>query len=782
MGHKRLHASEHFSGGLDPIDISLLADSTGYLHLQNTDQYLDYGGASQISATQAKAAHTHISSDGTDHTYIDQDLRTTSSPSFSQISISTTPTDSSHVARKDYVDNLIEGLDWQESVVDIVTSAPGSPDDGARYIATTAWGSGSNNDIAIYDADTTSWSWISPDEGTAVWVEDVDLQYVYNGSSWVTFGSTSSHNNLSGLQGGQASEYYHLTSTQHTDLTDAGDSTLHYHTSDRNLANASGILSVTHGGTGVATFSAGIVTANGTNNLSTITDNHSQWDDAYSKRVDTWNAPFSFSSNAVSLLVLSDDLGVNGSNQLYVKDGGIDHNQLANTHNLTSDIDHDQLTNFDSSEHFTQDQITTVGTITSGIWHGTDIEDDYITSTLTGKTYNGLTVTTGADTFTLTRGTTDLTVSADCTLNQSLATSSSPTFGGLTLTGLSGVLKASAGVVSGSATIDDIGDGTSYKKMTADQYTWLDQDVGNGATPAFNSVTLNNAPVANSDAVRKDYVDNLIEGLDWQESVVNRVSSEPSSPADGARYIALTAWGAGTDDDIAVYDADTTSWSWISPDEGTAVWVEDEDVQYTYNGSNWVTFGSTTTHSNLSGLQGGTSNEYYHLTSAQHTDLTDSDDCTIHYHASDRARANHTGTQSCSTLSDLTTYDTGITSVGTIDTGTWNGDVIGDSYIDSTLTGKTYNGLTVTTGTDTFTLTKGTTDLTVNADCTIDQNLQTSANVEFAELKIKVYAQASEPTLGANEYMAIWKDTDDSDRVWLIFRRGDGDNVMVELA
>lgn len=59
-------------------------------------------------------------------------------------------------------------------------------------------------------------------------------------------------------------------------------------------------------------------------------------------------------------------------------------------------------------------------------------------------------------------------------------------------------------------------------------------------------------------------------------------------------------------------------------------------------------------HNSLSGLQGGTASEYYHLTSAQHTDLTDAGDSALHFHASDRARANHTGTQALATISDVT--------------------------------------------------------------------------------------------------------------------------------
>lgn len=49
------------------------------------------------------------------------------------------------------------------------------------------------------------------------------------------------------------------------------------------------------------------------------------------------------------------------------------------------------------------------------------------------------------------------------------------------------------------------------------------------------------------------------------------------------------------------------------------------------------------------------------------------------------------------------------------------------------------------------------------------------------ELKIKVFAQATEPTLNADEYMAIWKDTGEADRIYLLFRRGVGDQVAVEL-
>jgi hypothetical protein len=50
---------------------------------------------------------------------------------------------------------------------------------------------------------------------------------------------------------------------------------------------------------------------------------------------------------------------------------------------LNSDIDHDQLTNFASNEHFTQASITATGTIATGVWNGTAISDAYVANNIT---------------------------------------------------------------------------------------------------------------------------------------------------------------------------------------------------------------------------------------------------------------------------------------------------------------------------------------------------------------------------------------------------------------
>jgi len=124
------------------------------------------------------------------------------------------------------IDSKVNGVSWQEPVEDKdLTAPPGSPSAGDRYIvggsATGAW-SGHDYDVTEYDG--SAWSFVADVEGLAVYVKDEDKLYTNNGSAWVTFGSVSTHNNLSGLQGGQAGNYYHFTSAEHTNLAAAAAS------------------------------------------------------------------------------------------------------------------------------------------------------------------------------------------------------------------------------------------------------------------------------------------------------------------------------------------------------------------------------------------------------------------------------------------------------------------------------------------------------------------------------------------------------------------------------
>lgn len=73
---------------------------------------------------------------------------------------------------------------------------------------------------------------------------------------------------------------------------------------------------------------------------------------------------------------------------------------------------------------------------------------------------------------------------------QNLQTTSSPTFAGLTLTGLTGVLKATAGVIQGSATTDDLTEGKTNLYFTTAR--------AQGAFTPGTGITITAGTIANS--------------------------------------------------------------------------------------------------------------------------------------------------------------------------------------------------------------------------------------------------------------------------------------------
>ncbi|GAJ05167.1 unnamed protein product, partial [marine sediment metagenome] len=118
-----------------------------------------------------------------------------------------------------------------------------------------------------------------------------------------------------------------------------------------------------------------------------------------------------------------------------------------------------------------------------------------------------------------------------------------------------------------------------------------------------NKLTGLGTPVAGGDAATKDHVDSVIQGLDWQPSVLDELADPPGTPAEGARYLVIaTATGdwAGHEDDIAEWTG--TSWDFTTPNKGYAVWLEDVGRQKNYNGTAWVYFGSTVSHTSLTDM------------------------------------------------------------------------------------------------------------------------------------------------------------------------------------
>lgn len=120
---------------------------------------------------------------------------------------------------------------------------------------------------------------------------------------------------------------------------------------------------------------------------------------------------------------------------------------------------------------------------------------------------------------------------------------------------------------------------------------------------AFSAAISGVSPSSDSHLATKGYVDALIQGISWQEAVLNKtLVTSPLLPSLGDRHIIAGIggdWSGFAINDVVEYDG--VAWQKLTPVESFASWVEDEDVLYVYNGAAWVKFGSTVDHGNLLG-------------------------------------------------------------------------------------------------------------------------------------------------------------------------------------
>lgn len=194
-----------------------------------------------------------------------------------------------------------------------------------------------------------------------------------------------------------------------------------------------------------------------------------------------------------------------------------------------------------------------------------------------------------------------------------------------------------------SGTLDNIADGSTYKRVLASD---MSSGHVNQISDGTHTVTASDGRAHIDDATKhrqisdgttstttlwssqktSDTIGSVVRGVDWQDSVISytNTTSPPGSPSDYNRYLipagAGDAWSSHTLS-VAEYITASGGWVYMPPNEGWATWVEDEDKLYIYNGSSWVAMSSVIAHNSLSGLQGGTTNEYYHLTSTDYSSL-----------------------------------------------------------------------------------------------------------------------------------------------------------------
>ena len=102
----------------------------------------------------------------------------------------------------------------------------------------------------------------------------------------------------------------------------------------------------------------------------------------------------------------SADFSIVGSSGVGVTNSGTTITAVS----VPGEIDHDALLNFTSNEHFTQANITTVGTIDTGVWNGTSINTTYTAAKVTSiAAGDGIDVSSGTGDVTITAETASAT-------------------------------------------------------------------------------------------------------------------------------------------------------------------------------------------------------------------------------------------------------------------------------------------------------------------------------------------------------------------------------------
>lgn len=97
-----------------------------------------------------------------------------------------TPSGSNKYTTKEYVDNLIKGMTWEEMVKDMLSTPPDTPSSGDRYIVKpTGTGAWEGHDNAIAEYNGTSWEFETAVESMAVYVDDDNSFYYFDGTNWI---------------------------------------------------------------------------------------------------------------------------------------------------------------------------------------------------------------------------------------------------------------------------------------------------------------------------------------------------------------------------------------------------------------------------------------------------------------------------------------------------------------------------------------------------------------------------------------------------------------------
>ena len=202
--------------------------------------------------------------------------------------------------------------------------------------------------------------------------------------------------------------------------------------------------------------------------------------------------------------------------------------------------------------------LTTLGTIGTGTWNATVIADNKISSTLTGKTYNGLSLTPQATGFTISGGTASrtLTITGNATISGNPISNPMTTLGdvvygttggiGTRLAGATGFLNSTGASAPSWGSVD----------LASSDVTGT-LPVANGGT-GLNSITLGSLITGNGTSaiglIAPGTSGNILvsNGTTWETSLggifidtILLASGTSYTPTTGTNKIMIELWGAG---------------------------------------------------------------------------------------------------------------------------------------------------------------------------------------------------------------------------------------------
>jgi hypothetical protein len=147
-----------------------------------------------------------------------------------------------------------------------------------------------------------------------------------------------------------------------------------------------------------------------------------------------------------------------------------------------------------------------------------------------------------------------------------------------------------------------------------------------GSTP-FVAPQTGVDPTAPTHLTTVEWVEANVGSAAWQGVVLSATTAVQPTHVAGARYIlppgaSGAAWTGQPTGTLAIDSG--SAWSFLTPLTGYTAFVTDVLCFQVYYSGAWARLDTTVGHGNLAGLQGGTTGQYYHLTSSQATALTGS--------------------------------------------------------------------------------------------------------------------------------------------------------------